>query len=253
MSTFNEFWDEFQARFSRAPVWLPGTSMQVGDIGIIDRGGYLGIGNLADFGIGFEELPSDAKPEYFISSQHASSTDVQGTGVASDPAGTIARIEASMQISFTAEKAFVVRAGQVQGKRIADVLKVENEISRRQTVNPFWGKEWIYVQEVVTAQPCIMVVSEASGAKTTIKATGSGPGLGGFAQLFKAGAGLELSGEVSNVQQVVTGERAPLMWRGRWLRGIFKKTWQSRDRGDEAAAIPDLYEDFDDPAVFGQQ
>ena len=115
-------------------------------------------------------------------------------------------------MSFSAARAFVVRAAHVRGARIANVLKVEDEIDRRQAVNPFWRKEWIYVQEVVTAEPCIMVVSETSGAEATVKATGSGQGLAGFAQLFEAGAALRLSEEVSNVQQIVTRERVPLMW-----------------------------------------
>jgi hypothetical protein len=252
MSTFDEFWDEFHARFSRAPVWLPGTSMRVGDIGIIDRGGYLGVTKLADFEINFEEKPSDAQSEYYVSSQFAKSTEIQGTGAGSEPTGVVGHVEASMHMSFSAARAFVVRAANVEGKQITDVLKVEHEISRRQKAKSFWDKKWIYVQEVVTAQPCIMVVSEASGAEASVKATGSGPGLGGFAQLFAAGTSLQLSGTVSNVQQVVTRERAPLMWRGRCLHGLLRKSWTSRGRGDEEAAPSDMFDDFDDPSLFEQ-
>jgi hypothetical protein len=227
--------------------------MRVGDIGIIDGGGYLGVAKLADFGIDFEEKPSDAQSEYFVSSQFARSTEIQGTGTASEPTGVVGHVEASMHMSFSAARAFVVRAAHVQGKQIANVLKVESEISRRQKVSPFWEKKWIYIQEVVTAQPCIMVVSEASGAEATVKAAGSGPGLGGFAQLFEAGTSLQLSGAVSNVQQVVTRERAPLMWRGRWLHGLLRRSWTSRDRDDEETVPPDLFDDFDDPTVFEQE
>jgi len=250
MSTFNEFWDEFQARFSRCPVWLPGASMRLGDIGIIDHRGYLGIAKLGDFEINFEETQSDAEAEYFVSSKYARSTEIEGTGAASGLTGIVGPVEAIMHMSFFAARAFVVRAAHVQGTRIADVLKVETEIRRRQAVNPFWDKKWIYIQEVVTARPCIMVFSEASGAEATVKATGSGPGPTGFAELFEAGTALQLSGEVSNVQQIVTRTRVPLMWRGRWLR---RKSWHSRDRGDEEPTSPYLYEDFDDPSVFEQQ
>jgi hypothetical protein len=253
MSTFGEFWDEFQARFSRAPVWLPGTSMSVGDIGIIDHRGYLRVAKLADFDIDFEEQPSDAKSEYFVWSQHAKVKEIQGTGAALDPTGIVGQVEASMHMSFAAARSFVVRAAHVQGRQIPDVRKVESEISRRQAINPFWQKEWIYIQEVITAQPCIMVVSEASGAEAAVKATGSGPGLSGFAQLFEAGTSLQLSGEASNVQQIVTRDRAPLMWRGRWLRGLIRKNWTSRGRGAKEGARPDLYEDFDDPTLFEQE
>jgi hypothetical protein len=106
---------------------------------------------------------------------------------------------------------------------------------------------------VVTAQPCIMVVSDASGAEATVKAAGSGPGLAGFAQLFEAGTSLRLSGAVSNVQQVVTRERAPLMWRGRWLHGLLRKSWISRDHKGEETIPPFMFDDFDDPTVFEEE
>ncbi len=253
MSTFKEFWDEFQERFSRAPVWLPGTSMRLGEIGIIDRRGYIGLTSLAKHGITFEEQPSDAKPEYYMSSKYASSKDIGLTGSLSEPTGAVGQVSAGMQMTFSADRAFVVRAAHVRGVKIANVLDVEAEIRRRHAIKPFWGKDWIYVQEVVTAGPCIMVVSEASGAQTTVKASGSGPGFSGFAQLFTAGAALQLSGEVSSVQQIVTAERAPFMWRGRWLRGALRKKFVDRGPWDDEATDDELYEDFDDPRVFERE
>ena len=253
MSTFNEFWDEFQERFSRAPVWLPGTSMRLGEIGIIDRRGYLGLTSLAKLGITFEEQPSDAKPEYYMSSKYASSKDTGLTGSISEPTGGIGQVEAGMQMTFSADKAFVIRAAHVRGVKIANVLEVETEIRRRQKAGPFWEKDWIYVQEVVTAQPCIMVVSEGSDAQATVKATGSGAGFSGFAQLFKAGATLQLSGEVSSIQQIVTAERVPFMWRGRWLRGALRKKFVDRGPGDDEATDDQIYEDFDEPSVFERE
>jgi len=250
MSTFSEFWDEFQARFSRAPVWLPGTSMRLGDIGIVDRRGFIGLTSLSRLGITFEEQPSDAQVEYYASSEHASSRDVDLRGSLSDPTGAIGQAEAGMHMTFSAARAFVVRAARVKGVKITNVLEVEAEIRRRRSAGSSWEKDWIYVQEVVTARPCIMVVSEASGAETTVKATGSGTGFAGFAQLLGAGAVLQLTGDVSSVQQIVTGERAPFMWRGRWLRGALRQRFVDRGSLDEETTAGSLYEDFDDPSAF---
>lgn len=256
MSTFEEFWNEFQARFKRAPVWLPGTKMQLGDIAVIDRRGYLKVTTLAKLGIGYEEEPSVTDSQYSVLSQKAKVKDIQATAAASEPSGVVGQVEAGVHMSFEAERAFVVWAAHVQGNRIADPLAVESEIRRLDAEKRFWNKEYIYVQEVVTAQPCIMVVSQASGANATVTARGSGPGLAGFTQLLHAGTGLQLSSEVASVQQIVTPERSPFMWRGRWLRGLVKKSWDSRGgRGGKVeGALPnDLYEDFDDPALFDQQ
>lgn len=274
MSTFDNIWNEFMVRFSRAPVWLPGTSMSLGDIGIIDRRGYIRLTSLSELEINYREGPPQPQVQttYYAFSKGVTIKDIELTGGVTDPTGAVGKAEAGMHMTFSAEKAFVLRAAHAGGKAIANVLDVENEIRRRHAVRPFWEKDWIYVQEIVTAQPCIMVVSEASGAKATVKATGSGPGLSGFGQLFEAGAALELSGEVSSIQQIVTSERTPFMWRGRWLRGKLRK--QFGDRGnavgktaddealaeddslladDDELAGEDSYVNFDDPTVFARE
>ena len=60
MSTFEEFWGatpgEVRQEFPYGT--LPGSSMHLGEIGIIDRGGYLGIGKLSDlYDIDFKSEP----------------------------------------------------------------------------------------------------------------------------------------------------------------------------------------------------
>ncbi len=252
MSTFDDFWDEFVNKFDRAPVWLPGTKMDLGEIGKIDRRGYLRVASLSDFGINFNPEPSSAQTEYFVASEHASAQDVEVKAGASVPAAG-AHVEAGMEMSFSAACAFVVRVAGVEATKITNVREVEDAIRRRHAVNPFWEKDWIYVQEVVTAQPCIMVVSEGAKAKVSVKASGSGSGVAGFAGLFKAGAGLSLTQDSTGIQQIVTRDRAPFMWRGRWLRGAIRKKWLDKGTGDEPADTAELYEDFDDPSVFDRE
>jgi hypothetical protein len=251
MSDFENFWDEFNARFSRAPVWLPGLSIALGDIGSIDKRGFSRLAGLSDFGINFETLEStDIQPDYSVTSEHAHVTDLNVEAGADLP-GTQAPAEAKLQVSFGKANAFVVRAGRVQGSRIHNVLAVEAQIKARQATNPFWEKNWIYVQEVVTAQPCIFIVSATAGATSTITATANG-GIGSFAQLLNAGAGLNFSSQSTSTQEVVSAARAPFLWRGRWLRGAIREKWVSRGSADSAEqeAVAALYQDFDEPSLF---
>jgi hypothetical protein len=256
MDSFDRFWNEFQAKFSRAPVWLPGVPMQLGDIGVIDRRGYIRQANLTeDFDIQFEQQASDASPEYYVSSSHARSQDFDATTSTPDAFGAVAQLAASMQVSFSASDAFVVRANQVQSVRIKNVLAVEREIQFRPDVSAYWKRDWIYVQEVVTAQPCIMLVSAASGGNATIKAKVSGA-LVSFAQLFNAGAALSMGANAAIDQYVLSSDRTALMWRGRWLK---RRGFQDRGGDDERGTPEDNddaeeypYEDFDDPSLFGR-
>jgi hypothetical protein len=156
-----------------------------------------------------------------------------------------------MRVSFSAAGGFVVRANKVQGSRITNVLSVEDQIQHKHAEQPFWHKEWIYVQEVVFAEPCILIVSAASGAQATVRAAASA-GLTSFVQLLDAGSALSLSEQSSIDQYVATPMRTPLMWRGRWLRGLLRKKFVSRGGWDEheVRAAEQLYEDFDEPAAF---
>jgi hypothetical protein len=249
MSSFDNFWDEFQERFSRAPVWLPGTPMEVGEIGVVDRRGYLRVAHLRDYGIGFQSEPSPVRSEYSVTSSTATMQDVGGSASAADPTAAVASGQVAMRVAFSGAGGFVVRCKSVTGTRITDVVAVERQILDKHETEPFWKREWIYVQEVVTAEPCILIVSARSGAQATISAAADA-GAGSFAQILDAGLGLTLSDQSSIDQYVATPQRTPFMWRGRWLRGVFRRRFISRGALDESEQADDLYEDFDEPAAF---
>jgi hypothetical protein len=253
MSSFRFFWDEFQERFSRAPVWLPGSHMELGDIGIIDRRGWLRVAALVDFGIEFDVTPTDVKSDYSVNSASATTDDFAIEASLEDPAN-LASIGTALRVNFTESGGFVVRARRVQASRIKDVLGVENQIRDLHARSPFWQRRWIYVQEVVTAQPCILIVAGASGSSATLRAEGRA-GLGSLLEAMDAGARATLSESRSVDQYIATLERAPLMWRGRWRRGFLAQKFISRGRDDESEelAVSELYEDFDDPEAFEQE
>jgi len=251
MGTFDDFWGAFQERFSRAPVWLPGTPMALGDIGVIDRRGYIHIARLSDFGISFEEESVPVESEYSVTSACARTEDFGGKAEASDPSGALSSAEVGMRVSFSAAGGFVVRAMKVQGSRIPNVLSVEERIRRKNAEKLFWHREWIYVQEVVFAEPCIVIVSAASGAHATVRAS-INAGLNSFVQLLGAGSALSLSEQSSIDQYVATPTRTPFMWRGRWQRGLLRQSFRDRGLGDEheVRAAKQLFLDFYEPAAF---
>ena len=251
MSSFDDFWTAFQDRFSRVPVWLPGTAMALGEVGVIDRRGYLKVSRLSDFGIRFEEELAQVESEYSVTSACARTEDFVVKAVGSEPSGFLSPAEAGMRVSFSAAGGFVLRAMKVQGSRIGNVWSVEEQIRRKQAEQPFWNREWIYVQEVVSAEPCIIIVSKASGAHATVRASISA-GLNSFVQLLAAGSALSLSEQSSIGQYVATQTRTPFMWRGRWQRGRLNKQFFDRGSGDEGEdrAAEQLFLNFDEPAAF---
>lgn len=133
MGDFDDFWGAFQERFSRAPVWLPGTPMALGDVGVIDRRGYLRIARLSDFGISFEEDSVSVESEYSVTSACATTEDFDAKASGSDPSGALSSAEAGMRVSFSAGGGFVVRAMKVLGSRSRTSCQLRNRsaVSKR--------------------------------------------------------------------------------------------------------------------------
>jgi len=251
MTDLRKFWDEFMVRFSRAPVWLPGTAMAPGDVGTIDHRGWLRLTHLTDFDIEpCISVDADAQSEYDVTSKDAfvweSPVESSAGGLGRQPAPLV-----KVDFEFRRAQAYVLRAKRVEAARVNNTLEVERQILTRQARNPFWGRNWIYVQEVVTAQPCLMIVSDSGGAKATV--TAHAPlGAEGLMGAFGVAAGLALQCQSEGVHRVVSEKRAAFMWRGRWAPGLFRSRFVSRAGSDEELGCDSsVFEPFDEPELFG--
>jgi hypothetical protein len=56
-SILDAYWNEISHRFTRHPVWLPGTPMDLGDIGILRDSGWEKVTDLTGIGISFSREP----------------------------------------------------------------------------------------------------------------------------------------------------------------------------------------------------
>ena len=197
MSTFDNLWDEFEERFSRAPVWLPGTPLSVGDIGVIDRRGFLTVAKLADFGITFDTKPSSVPVAYDVNSSNSSTQDF-GLGLAAaDPTAIVASAQAGLRAHFPTGGASSFERPLSGAAQFEDVLKVEKAIRAKHDATHFWDKNWIYVQEVVTAQRVVLLVSQMKGAHATVGGEATA-GIGSFRELLDAGTNLRHRRAVRN-------------------------------------------------------
>ena len=66
MKVNKKFWNEFRKAYDRLPVWLPGTAMEVGDIGLIGGRGWEKLTSLSELGVDYSsrEIASDVSYSY---------------------------------------------------------------------------------------------------------------------------------------------------------------------------------------------
>lgn len=249
MSTLDKTWTEFLARFSRLPVWLPGTSrIAVGDIGVIDKRGWTRLHNLRDFGVDFVTVrPEGLQSQYEVSSEGASLNSLDFSAETGEAMGPTIAAGLNTRAAFAEEGAFVVRAYSVEAMAIGNLGEVENRITSRDANSRFWQRRWVYVTELATAEPFVMLVAGKKGASADIRAQADT----GVAQLGQAGVGVSVSNSVDVSQSFAAMGRAPFLWRGRWRGGWFSNAM--RDLGDEedlGIELPGARKQSDDSETF---
>jgi hypothetical protein len=253
VEVFDRFWDEFTSAFSRLPVWLPGTSMELGDIGVIDRRGWEKKTTLEALGVKAVARSVESDASYMYASSNA--VDISAlTSVEAGEAVAGVGAAAGMRMAFKRGGAFVVRAEACRHQQIDNMLEVEDGLRSLGKSDDGWrSRRWVLVSQITTAQPCIVVVAANAGAEAVVEIKGAG-GVTNLAEVVSAKGVLDLTREDQLAERVLTIERVPLMWRGK-VRRMWPMRGMADLGGDEQRAVsgpagdPDELVDFDAAAL----
>jgi len=249
VAVFNQFWDEFTNAFSRLPVWLLGSPMQLGDIGVIDRRGWEKVTTLEALGI----KPIPRRVESDVSYSYASGDAVQISALAHAEAGQAlagAEAAAGMRMAFKRGGAFVVRAENCRHSQIDNMLEVDERLRSLGESGAGWRtRRWVLVSQITTAQPCIVVVAGSAGAEAVVEIQGTG-GVSNLAEVVAARGSLQLTREESLDARILSVKRVPLMWRGKVRRKWPLSGLRDLGRDDLAAASPEGSSDPDELVDF---
>ncbi|MEU6071056.1 hypothetical protein ABZ864_43095 [Streptomyces sp. NPDC047082] len=253
-SLFDTFWNEFQGRFERLPVWMPGTPMKLGDVGMITSRGWVKETTLDALDI--EIKPDD--PGVSSEIDYASS-GVAGTSGAVTRAGVQAPVAAAtgdVTYEFGRAGAFVLRTGETTVHSTADLRGVRQAVlARYQNPSLDWERRWIVVTEVVTARPVLALIASEGGARATLRLRAQAqisPGLtAGAAPSFDLHhwTGLEA--------RLATEDVTVVMWRGHHIvdqilrKPRFDVRGKSEDVGSPGASGTPAFVEVESPDDVG--
>ena len=127
----NSLWHETRGSFERLPVWLPGTRMELGDVGVFDEAGWVKQTTLRKLGITATAEPTGVPVELQlqlhdgaeVSSRLGASVDAAASGIAAGNVG--------LHVRFSRQGAFVLRAQRVTVQRIGNLADVDRQILAR--------------------------------------------------------------------------------------------------------------------------
>ncbi|WP_405931517.1 hypothetical protein [Streptomyces sp. NBC_00827] len=227
-SILETYWNEFDGGLSRLPVWLPGSNMELGDVGTLETRGWNKLTTLESLGIPVRSDTPGGSSQYDYAS-HGGVDITAGTGKTGVELQNIA-VNAELVFKFHRTGAFVFKAAGVMVHRIADLAGVDAELLNLYGQGR-WRPEWTVVTEVARGAPALVLVAAESGAEiaVTVRAQWQVDPLvtAGAMPAFTLGSGRGLAG------QFVTDDTATLMWRGHYVRDPLWRKARMRERGKE--------------------
>lgn len=137
--------------------WLPGDTIEIGDIGVLEGGRFRRMASAKDFGMNLHVTPGSAAQDV----QYTSSKGTKiGTGVNADVANVA---NAAIKIDFSRAGAFVFHAAQLRLHRLENRAEVGQQIVQAYRDNK-WNKDWLMIEALHTADAATIIVSEDSSA-----------------------------------------------------------------------------------------
>ncbi|MGW7081716.1 hypothetical protein [Streptomyces sp. NPDC054866] len=213
-SVLKAYWKQTRNSFTRFPVWLPGTPMALGDVGVLTPAGWRKVTDLSREGV--PVLPDeDGTPTDYNYRAGASISFITGgsigevTNTSWLPSGHV-----GVLMDFRRSGAFVLKAKTVRVTRISNLAEVQAAVLDLYR-NKKWEREWVIVTEVAVGGPLVVFVAGQSGAKAGVH-LGADAVIGDF-DLGRVRGNLSVGFEQGLAAKFATRERSAILWRGMYV------------------------------------
>jgi hypothetical protein len=215
------YWNEILGRFNRLPVWLPGSTMHLGDVGIVEDGGWTKKSTLASVGIPFTKEPSGTPVNYDYCSGDGAEVRLKVSG-----AGGLLPGKLCLDVRFARAGACLLKAHDVVVTRVGDLEAVDQRIieSFKRKV---WQRQWTVITEIAWGGPSATIISN-SKTGTAMVDLGVQADLQGL-PMGRLSVAPQLAWHSGLAASFLAKEPAALLWRGRQIVGRFRA---ARLRGD---------------------
>jgi hypothetical protein len=149
--------------------WLPSSTLELGDLGVLEAGRFRRVGSLAELGISIGSV-RESNPENMSYSAWAEKKTATSAG-----AGTAVPIaKAELAIQFSQQGGYVFEAVAIRNVEIADRLNLTRAILDLYEQGR-WQKEWLLVDALYKADSATIIVSEDSASGIVLNASTDTP------------------------------------------------------------------------------
>ncbi len=151
--------------------WELSKNLNLGDVGYMKDGVFTMQSTLKDLGIDFSVRKGIKQDKLDLSSE-------QGVNVHPkfDTAANAELVEMNaeviFEVEFTKAKSYVFKAAGIRTDMISNILEVGKEVIKRYQAED-WDEDLVIIAEIKTADSVSILISNESGTKTNISATGN--------------------------------------------------------------------------------
>lgn len=224
---------------NRHGTWLPSDILELGAVGVLNKGEFERKHGLARLGISPEfEDPSDENPEGFAEVfTHASASQVKAGAEFEAEFGPLA--SASIGFRFEKRGDYIISVRGLQQRRIANLEYVTEEILKLDQRNE-WNRSWILITEIWAAASLNVLVSQTRNSRVAFAAKG-GEALT-IAELSNASLAVDVAFREGEFLHVQTTNATPF-FRAKKVRPRFLRNNDVENistRGSEGSDPPEL-------------
>ncbi|MCK8521969.1 hypothetical protein M0D21_10350 [Aquimarina sp. D1M17] len=170
MKTRKIYTGKMYQQFRYLATWLPGTPMELGDIGILRGKEFIKIGNISDHGISFDIEHDNTPTDLDHTSKNAVSISAKLSGSPTPPGSFLAQADAGISVKFSKENAILFKAKNTTTPAIKDQIKLGKEILKLNETG-LWNHNWCVITELVHAESCSIIISSSKEGQIDLKAS----------------------------------------------------------------------------------
>ena len=164
-----QYTKELYKQFNYLATWLPGTPLNLGDIGVLNKNEFVAISNLKELGIAFEVEEDTTKSDLKYLSNQAVSITTKLAGTAPVLNSVLSEADAGFSVEFSRENAVLFKANGTLSPRIKNQIKLGEEIIERFKKGE-WDKNWVVITELIKADSSTIIISSSSNGKIELRA-----------------------------------------------------------------------------------
>jgi len=226
------------------PTWLPGTSIELGAVGVIEDGLFTQITSLEMLGLEFEVEPGARKEKIEYSTKGAVSLTYKSAGETNAKFKALAAASAGALLEFSRGGAVVMQLGGVSFNRIVDQNALSKQLLRsimRGGENA-WQRKWVVVSEVVNTDTATIVISGSDKSSMELSASGTAAP----ANLIKASGSLGVVNETNIETKIIAASGMSPLFRALRVKRRFFGLF------DDVHPASDNFATLEPGEVFGE-